>query len=67
MHIMEGFLPPLHAAAWGAGALPFVVIGIRKAGRLLREKPETRLLLGACAAFSFVLSALKLPSVTGSC
>ncbi|MBF0425852.1 MAG: energy-coupling factor ABC transporter permease [Magnetococcales bacterium] len=67
MHIMEGFLPPLHAAAWGVAALPFVVAGVRRADRLLKEKPETRLLLGACGAFSFVLSALKLPSVTGSC
>ncbi|MBF0423653.1 MAG: energy-coupling factor ABC transporter permease [Magnetococcales bacterium] len=67
MHIMEGFLPPLHAAVWSAAALPFVIAGVRKAGRILREKPETRLLLGACGAFAFVLSALKLPSVTGSC
>ncbi len=67
MHIMEGFLPPLHAAAWTAVAVPFVAAGAMKAGRLMREKPETRLLLGACGAFAFVLSALKLPSVTGSC
>ncbi|MBF0144289.1 MAG: energy-coupling factor ABC transporter permease [Magnetococcales bacterium] len=67
MHIMEGFLPPLHAAGWTAAALPFVVAGAVRVGRLMRERPETRLLLGACGAFAFVLSALKLPSVTGSC
>jgi cobalt/nickel transport system permease protein len=33
----------------------------------IREQPEQRMLLGVAAAFSFVLSALKLPSVTGSC
>ena len=32
----------------------------------MREHPENRLLLGAAGAFTFVVSALKLPSVTGS-
>ncbi|MCS6774115.1 MAG: energy-coupling factor ABC transporter permease [Thermoflexales bacterium] len=67
MHIMEGFLPPLWAALWFAVALPFWVIGIVQIQRLTREKPEARLLLGLAGAFAFVLSALKLPSVTGSC
>jgi cobalt/nickel transport system permease protein len=33
---------------------------------LVAQKPETRLLLGLVGAFTFVLSALKIPSVTGS-
>ena len=65
MHIAEGYLPPLHALAWTAVAAPFVVHGARAVVRQVREEPETRLLLGAAGAFSFVLSALKLPSVTG--
>ena len=48
-------------------AAPFVVAGGRKIVRQLRERPQDRLELGAAAAFVFVLSALKLPSVTGSC
>ncbi|MBF0589489.1 MAG: energy-coupling factor ABC transporter permease [Magnetococcales bacterium] len=66
MHIMEGFLPPLHAAAWSAASLPFLLAGARRIKQTLKEHPETKLLLGASAAFAFVLSALKLPSVTGS-
>lgn len=66
MHIMEGFLPPLWAAIWFAVALPFWAMGFRQIGRLVREKPESRLLLGLVGAFTFVLSALKIPSVTGS-
>jgi cobalt/nickel transport system permease protein len=66
VHIAEGYLPPLHALAWTAVAAPFVVHGARAVVRQVREEPETRLLLGAAGAFSFVLSALKLPSVTGS-
>lgn len=67
MHIAEGFLPPLHAAAWTAVSLPFVIISAYRVNRLMREKPETKLLLAASGAYAFVLSALKLPSVTGSC
>ena len=67
MHIAEGFLPPLHAAAWTAIALPFVAASARRVNRLMREQPQTKLLLAASGAFAFVLSALKLPSVTGSC
>ncbi|MFQ3663629.1 MAG: energy-coupling factor ABC transporter permease [Chloroflexaceae bacterium] len=66
MHIMEGFLPPLWAAFWFIVTLPFWVLGLRRVNRLIVEKPETRLLLGLAGAFTFVLSALKIPSVTGS-
>jgi len=67
MHIAEGFLPPLHAAAWTAVSLPFVVVSAWRVNRLMRDQPQTKLLLAASGAFAFVLSALKLPSVTGSC
>ena len=66
MHIAEGFLPPLHAAGWTLAAAPFVIHGAREVQRVVRDKPEARLLLGASGAFTFVLSAIKLPSVTGS-
>ncbi|ATE54971.1 energy-coupling factor ABC transporter permease [Actinosynnema pretiosum] len=66
MHIAEGFLPPVHAAAWTVAAAPFVVHGVREIKRTVAEHPESRLLLGAVGAYSFVLSAIKLPSVTGS-
>jgi cobalt/nickel transport system permease protein len=67
MHIMEGYLPPAHAAAWTLAAAPFVLHGSAKLKRLFRDHPEQRLLIGAAGAYTFVLSALKLPSVTGSC
>ena len=67
MHITEGFLPPLHAAAWTALALPFVVVSARRVHRLMQDQPQIKLLLAASGAFAFLLSALKLPSVTGSC
>ncbi len=66
MHIAEGFLPPVHAAAWFAVATPFVVHGARRVVRRVREEPEQRMVLGAAAAFTFLLSAIKLPSISGS-
>ena len=67
MHIMEGFLPPAHALGWTAIALPFLAWGLRSMARGFQAHPEHRMLLGVAAAFAFFLSALKLPSVTGSC
>jgi cobalt/nickel transport system permease protein len=67
VHIMEGFLPVAHAAGWTAASAPFVVWGGWRLVRTMREYPETKLLLAASGAFAFVLSALKIPSVTGSC
>ena len=67
MHIMEGFLPVKHAIGWTLASAPFVAYGIYSIKKRIAANPEQRILLGVAAAFSFVLSALKLPSVTGSC
>lgn len=68
MHIAEGFLPPLHAAAWTLASAPFVVAGVRELVRKSRGEKggEERLWLAASGSFVFLLSALKLPSLTGS-
>lgn len=67
MHIMEGFLPPAHALGWTGVSVVFLAWGLRSMRRGLHAHPEQRMLLGVAAAFAFLLSALKLPSVTGSC
>jgi len=67
MHISEGFLPVGWAAFWWAVSLPFFLIGLRSLTRITRNNPELKLLLALAGAFTFVLSALKIPSVTGSC
>jgi len=66
MHIMEGYLPLPWAIFWWLIAIPFWIIGFIQIRKLLQERPEQRLLLGLSGGFIFVLSALKLPSVTGS-
>lgn len=56
----------MHAAAWTAVSVPFVAHGVRQLRRQVHDQPDTRMLLAASGAFSFFLSALKIPSVTGS-
>lgn len=67
MHIMEGFLPPMWAISWGVLTIPFVVMGLFSINKIVRENPRLKILLAMAGAFAFVLSALKIPSVTGSC
>ena len=66
MHIMEGFLPQGHAFAWGAICVPFVVWGLIVIKKILSQHRKAILLLAMMGAYAFVLSALKMPSVTGS-
>lgn len=65
MHIMEGFLPVGWALFWTLASLPFVIWGMKTISDKLKD-PQLKLLLGVTGAFAFVLSALKIPSVTGS-
>jgi cobalt/nickel transport system permease protein len=67
MHIMEGFLPWQWCVVWWLVAIPFLVLGIVELRSMMRKDREYLPLLGVCGAFIFILSALKLPSVTGSC
>ena len=66
MHIMEGFLPIKWSITWFLICIPFWVIGIRKLHKLSKGNIEEKMILALAGAFIFVLSALKIPSVTGS-
>ncbi|MBF0415293.1 MAG: energy-coupling factor ABC transporter permease [Magnetococcales bacterium] len=67
MHIMEGYLPVVDAMGWFAAAAPFVVAGAIRLKRIVSEQPQAKMMLAAAGGFTFVMSALKMPSVTGSC
>mgnify|MGYP000330852535 CR=1 FL=1 len=67
MHIMEGYLPPAFCIAWGIVCLPFLVFGFRSLNRRVQENRRSITLIAMAGAFVFVLSSLKIPSVTGSC
>lgn len=66
MHIMEGFLPQAHAIVWGVVCLPFLVWSLIDLRKIVAEHRKAVLLLAMMGAYAFVLSALKMPSVTGS-
>lgn len=67
MHIMEGYLPVKWSIAWGVIFIPFFLFGLKSIGKIVKQDPKKKVLLALCGAFVFVLSALKIPSVTGSC
>lgn len=67
MHIMEGFLPMNWAAFWMIAMLPFLILGLRSINKTVKDNPNLKMLLAMSGAFAFVLSAMKIPSVTGSC
>lgn len=67
MHIMEGFLPPMWALAWWLLFLPCLWYGLVRLRGMVQQDSHQKVLLALCGAFIFVLSALKIPSVTGSC
>lgn len=67
MHIMEGFLPAKWAIIWGIASLPFLLWGMKNVNKIFKGDTNAKVLLGLAGGFVFVLSALKIPSVTGSC
>jgi cobalt/nickel transport system permease protein len=64
---MEGFLPWQWCLFWYMAALPVVAYGTIQIKKITDKNPETKPLLAVSGAFMFVLSSLKLPSVSGSC
>lgn len=67
MHIMEGFLPVEWCVVWYVISIPVIIYGIYQIKKTREKLPESTALLAVSGAFMFVLSSLKLPSVTGSC
>lgn len=67
MHIMEGYLPGGFCIAWGVICVPFLIAGFMSIKKTLDEHRNLITLLAMSGAFVFVISSLKIPSVTGSC
>lgn len=67
MHIMEGYLPVKYCIAWGAICVPFLATGFFSIKKTLRDNRKAMTILAMSGAFVFVISSLKIPSVTGSC
>lgn len=67
MHIMEGYLPIKYSVGWIILSFPFILLGIKSIKGKLNENPRNITLIAMAGAFIFVISSLKIPSVTGSC
>lgn len=67
MHIAEGYLPARSCIIWYLLCIPFVLVGFFVIRKKIDRNPRLITLFAMCGAFAFVLSALKIPSVTGSC
>ena len=66
MHIMVGFFPLNWVMVRFAVCIPFWIIGIKKLQSVSKGSVREKMTLALAGAFIFVLSALKIPSVTGS-
>ncbi|MEE0741874.1 MAG: energy-coupling factor ABC transporter permease [Emergencia sp.] len=66
MHIMEGYLQPGYCIAWGVICVPFLIAGFLSIRKTLQQNRKVLMILMMAGAYAFVLSALKIPSVTGS-
>lgn len=67
MHIMEGYLPAREAALWGIICIPFLIWGFISLRNKLQKSRKLLTIIAMAGAFVFVISSLKIPSVTGSC
>ncbi len=67
MHIMEGYLPAQYCIGWSILCLPFLTAGFFSIKNTISQSRRSTTVLAMAGAFIFVLSSLKIPSVTGSC
>ena len=67
MHVMEGYLPLGWCLFWFAVCVPFVILGFIGIRKIVANDRKAITLLAITGAFVFVISSLKIPSVTGSC
>lgn len=67
MHIMEGYLPGTQCVVWGIICIPFLVWGFISIKKTLAKNRRSITILAMAGAFIFVISSLKIPSVSGSC
>jgi cobalt/nickel transport system permease protein len=64
---MEGYLPPFWCAVWFIISLVVVIYGLMQIKKATADNDDALPLLALSGAFMFILSSLKMPSVSGSC
>lgn len=66
MHIAEGYLALNWSVFYFILSAPFIYLSILAIRKVIKNNSEIKMLLGLVGAYVFMMSALKLPSVTGS-
>ena len=66
-HIEVSFPVKFGVIAWGVLCVPFLIAGFMSIKKTLNEHRNLITMLAMSGAFIFVISSLKIPSVTGSC
>lgn len=67
MHISEGFLPQAWSALYFILSAPFFIMGIRTIRKMSLKNKDIKMLIAVVGAYAFILSSMKIPSVSGSC
>ena len=66
MHIAEGAISLNWCIFYFVLSTPFIFISVKELKKVIKKNNEIKMLLGLMAAYIFMMSAMKLPSVTGS-
>lgn len=66
MHIAEGYLPLNWCIFYFVLSAPFIYFSIKELKNIISKNSDVKMLLALMAAYVFMMSAMKLPSVTGS-
>ncbi|MCX7923591.1 MAG: energy-coupling factor ABC transporter permease [Clostridia bacterium] len=66
MHLIDGVLPPLQAAAYGAVSAAFVAAGIKRYQKNSIDKINYKILSGVFTAFVFTATVFEIPMPFGS-
>lgn len=66
MHIAEGYLALNWCIFYFVLSAPFIILSIRELRKTIKRNSDIKMLLALMGAYVFMMSALKLPSVTGS-
>lgn len=66
MHIAEGAISLNWCVFYFVLSAPFIFVSIKELRKSIKKNSEIKMLLALMAAYIFMMSAMKLPSVTGS-
>lgn len=66
MHIAEGYLSLNWVIFYFVLSSPFIILSVKELRKIIKKNSDIKMLLALMAAYVFMMSALKLPSVTGS-